>query len=387
MQFKQIIDENPSGIFITDKLGTIVYVNQRLIEISDYSTTELLGRNPRLFKSNETPDDIFSSMWQALSSGQKWSGELRNRKKNGQIYWAKASISPVRDTEGEISHFMAAIDCIDKRKRVTQELDQLRLHLENEIFLHTTEFMKNHTAVNANNHANSVFLASMCIACRTPLNTILGFSEQMLHDIEIGERNRKRLGSINGNSQHLLSLINDVFEISRFEAECGVIQRGVFDLCGLLSSIEEIIRGHAADKGLAFYIESDTDLPNFVEGVKLHLKQVLMNLLGNAVKYTNQGSVRLRIVRCKDEISFEISDTGIGIAAGDQQRIFEPFYQTQAGAVKGHGSGLGLTICREYTRIMNGQLAVNSQLGYGSTFTLIVPLPAAALNSELERVN
>lgn len=269
---------------------------------------------------------------------------------------------------------------IDERNQVAQELDKQRRHLEKLLSLRTAELIESRAAVNAARHANSVFLADMCMECRTPLNTILGFSEQILHDGEIGERNRKRLATINCAGQHILSLINDALEISRFEAGYGVIQRKVFDLFGLLNDIEETIRSHAAGKGLAFYIESATNLPNFVEGDEVHLKQVLINLLGNAVKYTDQGSVWLRVVRCKGDVSFQISDTGPGIAAGDQRRIFEPFYQTEAGAVKGKGSGsgLGLTICREYTRIMNGQLEVNSQLGYGSTFTLIVPLPAVA---------
>lgn len=383
MHFKQIVDQSASGIFITDRSGTIVHANQRLADMSDYAIPELLGQNPRLFKSVETPDEVFVSMWQALSSGRKWCGELKNRKKTGQIYWAMASISPVTDTAGEISHFMAAIDCIDECKRVARELDQQRNHLEKLLSLRTTDLIESRAAANAANHATNVFLADMAMECRTPLNVVLGFSERLLHDNEIGEHNRKRLATINGAGRYMLSLINDVLEISRFEAGRGVSQRKIFNLFGLLSDIEEIIRSSAAGKHLAFYVESASNLPNFVEGDEAHLKQVLINLLRNAVKYTDKGSVRLHVIRCKGDVTFKISDTGPGIAAEDQRRIFEPFYQTQAGAVKGEGSGLGLTICREYTHIMNGQLVVNSQLGYGSTFTLIVPLPAVEVASEI----
>ncbi|MES2047413.1 MAG: ATP-binding protein, partial [Pseudomonadota bacterium] len=179
----------------------------------------------------------------------------------------------------------------------------------------------------------------------------------------------------NRAGQHLLSLINDVLEISRIEAGRTLLQSAPFDLGEILSNVEEMIRVKADDKGLKFITEHAGNLPAFVEGDGPHLKQVLINLLGNAVKYTEHGQLALSVSRRNGEINFEVSDTGPGISEQDHARIFQPFYQTQSGIAKGEGTGLGLAISQEYTKMMKGRLAVKSQLGQGSTFTLSLPLP------------
>jgi len=230
-------------------------------------------------------------------------------------------------------------------------------------------------AAESANRAKSVFLANMSHELRTPLNAVLGFSQLMQRDSSMGETSRQQLATINRAGQHLLALINDVLEISRIEAGRSIIQHAAFDLSDLLCSIEEMIRVRSDDKGLAFHVDRAPDLPEVVEGDGPHLKQVLINLLGNAVKYTTQGSVSLRVSQRHGVIDFEVADTGPGISTEDQSRIFQPFYQTESGAAQGEGTGLGLAISQEYAQHMGGHLSVQSQPGHGSLFTLRLTLP------------
>lgn len=232
-------------------------------------------------------------------------------------------------------------------------------------------------AAEAANRAKSVFLANMSHELRTPLNAILGFAQLMERDPALAENHRHELETIHRSGRHLLALINDVLEISRIEAGRTAVHNEDFDLADSLRSIEEMIRVRAELKGLDFTIEHAGRIPRYVYGDAHHLRQVLLNLLGNAVKYTDQGSITLRLAPSADNIHFEVIDSGPGIAPEDQVRIFQAFYQTEAGAAKGEGSGLGLTISREFVRLMGGELGVDSVPGLGSVFGFTLPLPEA----------
>lgn len=227
----------------------------------------------------------------------------------------------------------------------------------------------------AANRAKSIFLANMSHELRTPLNAILGFAKLLERDNGIAEESRKKIAIINRSGQHLLALINDVLEISRIEADRVIIGHQPFDLIDLLTSIEEMVKGRAEEKGLNFLIERSDDLPMYVEGDAKHLKQVLINLLSNAVKYTERGHVRFGVSRVTREIQFEIADTGRGISVEEQSNLFQAFYQTEGAIAQGEGTGLGLAISLHYTRLMGGHLGVQSETGQGSVFTLRLPLP------------
>ena len=258
------------------------------------------------------------------------------------------------------------------------ELAGYREGLEELVRLRTQELALAKDRAEASNRAKSVFLANMSHELRTPLNAILGFAQLLLFEADLPQQSRDRLATINRSGQHLLTLINDVLEISRIEAGRSSSERRPFDLHEVLVSVEEMVAARAAAKGLAFSAEHELELAAFVLGDGPHLKQVLINLLGNAVKYTEQGFVSLRASRRNGEIAFEVADSGAGISPSDQERIFQPFYQTEAGAAKGEGTGLGLAISREYAALMGGRLEVHSTPGQGSLFTLSVPLPPSA---------
>lgn len=232
-------------------------------------------------------------------------------------------------------------------------------------------------AAESANRAKSVFLSNMSHELRTPLNAILGFAQIMERDPALSESHRRELGTINRSGRHLLSLINDVLEIARIEAGRTAMQSEAFNLEATLTPVEEMIRVRAEAKGLSLAVERHGDLPPYVMGDPHHLRQVLINLLGNAVKYTEKGSITLRVTALEGSIRFEIIDTGPGISQEDQQKIFTAFYQTELGIAKGEGTGLGLTISREYVRLLGGVLTVQSEPGKGSVFGFTLPLPAA----------
>jgi two-component system sensor histidine kinase/response regulator len=232
-------------------------------------------------------------------------------------------------------------------------------------------------AAESANHAKSIFLSNMSHELRTPLNAILGFAQIMERDPALGETHRRELGTIHRSGRHLLSLINDVLEISRIEAGRTIVQNEVFDLNAILSPVEEMTRFRAETKGIALSVERHGDLPSHVIGDANRLRQVLINLLGNAVKFTEQGSIFLRVTAMDGAIRFEVTDTGPGIAQEDQERIFHAFYQSEIGIAKGEGTGLGLTISREFVRLLGGVLTVRSEPGKGSVFAFTLPLPTA----------
>jgi signal transduction histidine kinase len=225
------------------------------------------------------------------------------------------------------------------------------------------------------NRAKSVFLANMSHELRTPLNAILGFAQMIGQDPALGAENRQRIGTVNRAGQHLLELINDVLEISRIEAGRVSVKLESFDLGELLATVEDIIRVRADDRGLAFRVEVQGERPRHVLGDAHHLRQVLINLLGNAVKYTDQGSVLLRVSAAAGTIRFEVIDTGPGISAEEQTLLFQAFSQTMVGVAKGEGSGLGLAISQEFVRLMGGELQVDSVPGRGSNFFFTLTLP------------
>jgi signal transduction histidine kinase/CheY-like chemotaxis protein/putative methionine-R-sulfoxide reductase with GAF domain len=237
----------------------------------------------------------------------------------------------------------------------------------------------------AANYAKSAFLANMSHELRTPLNAILGFSELMRRDPQLTPMQRENLETIDRSGEHLLALINDVLEFSKIEAGRVELQEQDFDLHHLLVGLEEMFRMRATNKGLMLTFEQCPDLPQYIHADENKLRQVLINLLGNAVKFTDEGSVTLRIA-CKQDrpeqdsrltLIFEVEDTGAGIAPGELEVVFDAFVQTESGQRSQEGTGLGLPISQQFVRMMGGQLKVHSTLGQGSLFTFDVAVALA----------
>jgi PAS domain S-box-containing protein len=297
---------------------------------------------------------------------------------NGEVKYVHERCKTERNAEGQPLQTLGTVQDITERKAIETELEQHRQHLEELVSRRTQELEAIKNEAESANRAKSIFLANMSHELRTPLNAILGFAKIVERDPTLKQEHRSELQTINRAGQHLLALINDVLEISRIEAGRVTVQNDIFNLHDTLSDVERMIRVRADAKGLHFNEERLGTLPHFVFGDAPRLRQVLLNLLGNAVKYTDKGTVTLRLTPLDNSICFEITDTGAGIADDDLQHIFKAFYQTVTGVVKNEGTGLGLTISREFVRLMGGEITVASTLNEGSTFTFTIPLPESS---------
>lgn len=241
------------------------------------------------------------------------------------------------------------------------------------------ELLRAKEAAEASNRAKSVFLANMSHELRTPLNSVLGFSRLMQSDPQIGEAHRRNLDIVVRSGNHLLTLINDVLDMSKIEAGRIHMESEEVDLDGLIEDIVDMLHARAVEKGLALIV--DLQAPEyFVLADPAKLRQILINLVSNAIKFTQSGSVRLNVTsRPGDQpnhakIAFAVTDTGSGINPAEQERIFEPFVQASDRGPQA-GTGLGLTISREYVKLMGGELRLQSTPGEGSTFSFEIALP------------
>ncbi len=227
------------------------------------------------------------------------------------------------------------------------------------------------------NRAKSTFLASMSHEIRTPLNAILGYSQLMARDGAMSAEAKHNLKIINRSGEHLLALINDVLELSQIEAGRTSLNPVTFDLQGMLQDLEAMFRLRAKQKGLAFSVVRAEAVPNFVVAAEGKVRQVLMNLLGNAVKFTREGGVTLRMSATRTgerlHVTASIEDTGAGIAAEEMGQLFQRFSQTESGRQAQSGTGLGLAISREHARLMGGDIRVTSSPGQGSVFRFEFP--------------
>ncbi|HEY9694360.1 MAG TPA: PAS domain S-box protein [Oculatellaceae cyanobacterium] len=238
------------------------------------------------------------------------------------------------------------------------------------------------------NRAKSIFLANMSHELRTPLNAILGFAQLMERDAALTSHQRESLAIINRSGEHLLNLINDVLEMSKIESGRIVLNPTAFNLHLLLQTLQEMFQVRTQAKQLSLYFEIAPDLPQYVVTDEGKLSQVLINLLGNAVKFTQVGGVTLRVLVFNDQkqrktdnealrILFEVQDTGKGIAPEEMDNLFQPFVQTASGIQTKEGTGLGLTISRQFVQLMGGDIQITSSVDCGSTFSFEVPVTLA----------
>jgi two-component system sensor histidine kinase/response regulator len=283
---------------------------------------------------------------------------------------------------------------------VVQIANQLGVALQQAELLEQTQkqsvaLQKALLAADAASRAKSEFLANMSHELRTPLNAILGFTQIMSRDNSLSIEHQEEIGIINRAGEHLLTLINDILEMSKIEAGRTVLNERGFDLIAFLDGLQKMLQLKAESKGLQLIFNYDQSVPIYLLTDESKLRQILLNLLGNAIKFTEQGSVELRVktnISARQDhpetesltdfyqVRFEIEDTGYGIATEEIDLIFEPFKQTSQGSQYHQGTGLGLAISRKYVQLMGGDIQVSSCPGLGSLFIFDIPIPKASAN-------
>ncbi len=532
LKLSKAVEQNPASIVITDPKGNIEYVNKKFCDLTGYSFEEVIGKNPRILKSDTTKKEYAEDLWHTILKGKEWSGTLRNVKKNGEFYWESALIAPIMNEENQITHFLAVKEDITERKLMDETLialsglqtilmniaskyinlnmnqiepviqeslaeigkfveadrvnifyynydenvcsnthewcaqgiaprkesaknisiilmaEWLEAHRKGESFLMedislleagnlkmmiescaiksflTVPMMRDDICIGfvgfdyltkirkstdnekkllyvfcqmvvnlhiraeleknllvekdnaqAANRAKSEFLANMSHEIRTPMNSILGFSEVMLNTTQ-DLKQKNFLKTILDSGKSLLSLINDILDLSKIEAGRMEISPEPADLRTIIREIFQLFEQKIKEKNIELIAEIDDSFPHTIIIDEIRLRQILLNLVGNAIKFTLYGKVVVAIRILTDIegiISFEIavSDTGIGIPEMDQKRIFESFSQQAGQDYRQYGgTGLGLAISRRLCELMNGKISVKSILGSGSTFTI-----------------
>lgn len=389
-KYRLIFNNSPLGIMHFDEYGVVTDCNENFAEIIGAPKERLVG-----FNMLESMPDV-PARWaveEAIATGTgHFEGDYHTVTGDKQIV-IRANHRGIIGKNGGLLGAVGIFEDITERKRVEAELEKYREHLEELVKIRTAELEIAKQKAEAANRAKSLFLANMSHELRTPLNAILGFSNLMGRDPEFPEKYEENLGIINRSGEHLLYLINDVLEISRIEAGKDSLKPIVFDLGRTLGTIEGMIRIRAEKKGLALRFEIAPGIPAFVRTDERKLRQILINLLGNAVKFTNEGSVDLSVGIGPNRFSkncgatdhclvFTVRDTGPGIEPEELGTIFDMFAQTGSGRLKQEGTGLGLYISKRFAMLMGGDIAVESKPGGGSTFSFHI-IAERALETEL----
>ncbi|MCB8746071.1 response regulator [Rhodoferax sp. U2-2l] len=349
-------------VSITNLQGNITYANQRFCDVSGYRQDELLGQNHRIIKSDEHPPALFEDLWRTITEGKVWRGDIKNRTKSGGFYWVNATIVPLLGVDGLPHQFIGIRTDITVNKNLEQSLQFAKDQAES-------------AAV-----AKGQFLANMSHEIRTPMNAVLGML-RLMHNTPLTERQLDYASKAESAAQSLLGLLNDILDFSKIDAGKMTLEVHPFRLDKLLRDLSVIVSANVGNKDVEVLFDVAPDTPQALCGDMLRLHQVLLNLCSNAVKFTPRGDVvvAIRVVRQTDQdatLHFAVTDTGIGIAPENQQHIFEGFSQAEASTTRRFGgTGLGLSICRRLVALMGGELALQSELGQGSTFSFQITLP------------
>ena len=415
-KLRTAVEQSANTIVITDPGGNIEYVNPAFEKSTGYTAAEVIGQNPRLLKSGLHERPFYCHLWATITSGKIWRGEFQNKRKDGTLYWESATISPVVDTSGEIAAFIAVKEDVTDRKA----MDAIRI-----------EAMEQTVAAN---RVKSDFLAIMSHELRTPLNGVLGFAE-LLSGTPLNQEQRDFARIISESGNHLLQVVNDILDFSSIEKGHLPLESAPILVADLLESAVAPSKKTAADKGLNLLCEMAPDLPEKITGDVRRIRQILINLIGNAVKFTSRGSVVVRVARsgqpeslrperqndgpvvesvtgfpaCETAqtqagkpvthfpasrdredsgestargesfLDFSIEDTGHGIHPEAIGLLFKPFVQEDMTLHRPfEGTGLGLAISQRLAEAMGGTITVISAVDQGSTFTLRLPVVATA---------
>lgn len=358
------VEQSANSITITDRNGNIEYINLKFTLLTGYTAKEALGQNLRMLSSGAHSQKFYSVLWKTITSGKVWKSEFYNKKKNGEYYWVFETITPLKNEHGEITNFLAIKEDVTALK-----VQREKLQLQNKELIIAKE------KAEESEKLKSAFLANMSHEIRTPMNGILGFTELLLKpDLKSNDKS-KFIKLIHKSGQRMLNTVSDIIELSKIESGILNVKKTSINANEKLEELVQFFQLEAQRKKINLIIEKlldensatiHTDVSKF--------ESILSNLIKNAIKFTDQGSIKVGCYKKQSDIEFYIKDTGIGIPENRLEAIFNRFEQADITDLRAfQGSGLGLTISKSYVDMLGGTIGVESEQGKGSEFKFSIP--------------
>jgi PAS domain S-box-containing protein len=363
--------DSVNGKFITDSQQVILQVNDAFTQITGYSSSEVVGRTSRLLNSGLHDAVFFQAMWAELNERGRWQGEIWNLRKDGTVFAEWLTISRVVDSFGAVTHYIGSFSDLTSAKTKAAEL-----------------VVANNSVLVANiaNAAKSSFLANMSHEIRTPLSAISGMAKLIqMEPLSITQTDRMK--KLEVSVSHLSSIINDILDLSKIEAGRFVLEDVPVSIDVIVDHVVQMVRQRAEEKGLKFNARVDP-MPDGLFGDPTRLTQALLNFAGNAIKFTETGTISITASILEDgvedaHVKLEVEDTGAGIATDHLATLFQPFVQADSSTTRHHGgTGLGLAITKHLAEAMGGEVGLDSELGVGSKFWFTARLRKGKKNND-----
>lgn len=360
-KFSRAVEQSGSSIVITNLEGVIEFVNPMFTRITGFLPEEAIGHTPAILKSGKHGPELYQDLWQTISRGDVWQEELINKRKNGEFYWEATTISPVKDAAGKITHYLSIKDDITHRKEMELALAQAR-----------------DEALEAS-RLKSQLLANVSHDMRSPLGSILGFTEMLQQGIygAVSGRQYEILTKVIQSTEQLLNFLNNLINQAQIESGKIILNARFFPPEDVFDSIQSTAAALAQAKNLVITHQIAPETRPLVYGDPYWIRQIVSNLISNAVKFTEHGLIDVYIFKQDPgHWAIRVADTGIGIPEEAQSHIFESFWQVDGGITKRQtsGSGLGLSIVKQLVTLMGGEISLTSQVNQGTTFTITLPL-------------
>lgn len=348
----EVVAQTTSSIMVTDASGIIEYVNPAFCELTGYSRKEAYGKTPGLLNSGKQSSEFYEGMWHLITKGKSWAGEMQNRRKDGSLYWTQAQISPIKDENGEIKHYVGVEDDI-------------------------TELVEQKDLAERANRAKSEYMVSMSNSLRTPINAIVGFAQliEMGKDNSLSVNQKNQLAEILSAGHRLDKVLGEVIDMAKVESQhTSFLREMVNGEYLILESVSNMF-SMADEYGVKIDYDLNGDLPGMMVD-SLRLKQVLRELLSNAIKFNKPDGTVCLTANMSDEthLNVEVTDTGVGIAPEDQKLLFQPFQRLNATKRDIPGLGLGLARTKVIVEAMGGKMGFKSQSDQGSSFWFNLPV-------------